>query len=1363
MSKKSTKALASATLMSLVLTTALSAGPVQAAPGKVTRTSGVDRYATAASVATTNWTTSPDVVLVSGEGYADAVSASALAKKLNAPILLTSRDQLNSDTQTALNQLKPKNIYVVGGNGSISSGVRDLLKKNNYNLIELGGVNRYETNAKVAQKLVDLGVKADEVMMVGGEGFSDALSVAPIAAAKGQILLLGMNNADYMQPVIDFVNNNKSKVTVIGTENVINSSIYNKVNATNRVNGGSDRFDTNMKVLTAYKDTVKLDKMYVANATGDGYADALVASAVAGKTGSPLILVDTDGSEGTTNAIKYIKANATKDKTDMNVIGGTGVVSANVEEQINKAIGDTPPSPVGDVESIDPVGLNGIKIVFGTDVDEDSAEEVSNYKVDGEQLTDKTAKAVLEDDNRTVFITLADAKKQSKEYEVTVKKGVITADGTNTIPSLDKPVTFTDTKAPTLKSVKASGQNKLTVEFTAPLDMKTISTLASKFRIKDQNITSFGLDTSNIPNTTTPLSEIKDSIKSTDGVHTWARKAEFYFDTKLPAGSNTLKVLEGDTDGVLTDAGGFSVKEETQDFNVDTKDGVLTVKDITAKCDPDGTLWVKFGREMDKKTALNASNYVLNNSSDTLQNLGATLKLKENDNTVKITGISSKINTGANNIFIDDSVRDAYGNAVDDDTRVNFTKEKDETKPTVLDAKIEDSETIRLRFSKDIDATYAIHSNNYVLKDSTGLDITSHIKEIKPSTGVKKSDGSWDDSKTWDIKMYKNPAEKGGSTDSTTDWRLTGSKYSLTIKNLADTTSNKNMMDPWDTQLTGTDDVAPKVTAVYAKSQTSTDSDWKQKVVVYFSEAMDVSTFTRDNFKYSNKSGDSKDLPSSADITHSDDNKSVTIKFPTNYAMNDSTKDDDNDVTGIIADGVKDEAGNKIDSFKNKGAIVAANGTIKLKDNCYRMVYDGDDILVKVQYDGSIDSNNTDKNDFKVAGETPDSLSIDKSDLVLRFGKDSIATSVSSYTALPGYALNPTSKAANDKPKKVDVLKYYAPDTAKFEVVTDTPVTRDIAGNKIAKESVAGVYDNSVAPKTTKDYWYATTPQMVNGVKEAAVVVTFDSKLYDNSGVVPDDFAFTVSGKTVKPAGVKVVNNNLVFLFKVNSDVSESDLNSFTSGTDVSVKLINANVVIKSVADGDGHYAQYKPSDKDKSDNRTATVSSTIDLNKLLTASSTPTPTPSGDVVAHTTTVKPSLDTGKKTMVIVTLANASDDGKYDIFYNGTKLTRLDAGVYSIDVTDDVTQAQADAKITSKAITPVTTAVAHTTSVKASLDTGKKTMINVVLTNASDDGKYDIFYNGTKLTRLDAGIYSIDVTDDVTQAQADAKITFSAVK
>ncbi len=324
------KKLAIITFTSLILNTTLTFTPAKASEEFVTRVSGANRYATAAKVATANWTTSYNVVLVSGEGYADAISASSLAKKLNAPILLTSSDTLSSDTQTALDTLKPTNIYVVGGTASISQIIRDGLKSK-YTLTELSGPDRYETNLAVAKELVKLGVSASDVMVVGGEGFADALSVAPIAAAKGQILLLANNNQTSMQPVINFVKNNKSTVTIVGTRYIISNSIKDAFGeSTTRVDGGSDRFDTNLKVLTAFNSDLKNNKLYVANAspsTPDNlYADALVASVLAGKYAAPLVLVDKYGSTATYNAMHYIRNIASSD-TYVQIVGGTEVVT----------------------------------------------------------------------------------------------------------------------------------------------------------------------------------------------------------------------------------------------------------------------------------------------------------------------------------------------------------------------------------------------------------------------------------------------------------------------------------------------------------------------------------------------------------------------------------------------------------------------------------------------------------------------------------------------------------------------------------------------------------------------------------------------------------------------------------------------------------------------------------------------------------------------------------------------------------------------------------------------------------------------------------------------------------------------------
>ncbi|MBC2581579.1 cell wall-binding repeat-containing protein [Clostridium sp. DJ247] len=1192
MSKKGTKALASATLMSLVLTTALSAGPVKAAAGQVTRIGAADRYATAAQVATTNWTTSDNVVLVSGEGYADAVSASVLAKTLNAPILLTKAADLSTDAKTALETLKPKNIYIVGGNASVSQAVRDQLKAD-YSLVELKGANRYETNVAVANELVkNHGVKADNVLVVGGEGFSDALSIAPVAATKGQILLLGNNNADSMKSVVDFVKANNSNVTVVGTTNVISDATLASLgtNAT-RVNGGSDRFDTNLKVLAQFKSDLKVDKLFVANASGDGYADALVASALAGKTASPLVLVGAAGDSATSNAVAYIKDNATK-TTDLNVVGGTGVVSDATVTDINNAVNPTTPAPgTGDatVASVTATNLNQIKVVFNTDVDEDSAELESNYKVDGTQLSEDNATANLADDKRTLTINLKDVKQQNKSYDVEVKDGILSDDKTESIAKYNTTITFADITAPTVSSVSVKGNSKLTVKFSEPVKM-TVDTLdlknavvtsatTTKLKINGQNISSFGLSKATAKNAVV--------AGSTTSAGVWADGIDLYFSSKLPSGSNTLKVSDGDANSVLCDAAGFIVQENTQDFTVDSVTTKPVIKEV--KADADGTLWVRFDRPMDKATATKASNYGLNTNGSTTGNMPANNgELKEGDATVKFKGVA--FNTGANTLYVSNSIKDAYGNKVDDDTKVSFDNTKDETKPTVTNVAMIDSSTIRVTFSKDIDKTYATKVSNYTLKDNSDLDITNHIAYIRPANSnitdnSTASVNSISNDNVWDIKM------KSGD-----DNKLTGSKYTLKIKNLIDTTSNRNVMDEYTTTLTGNDDVAPKIAqvssidtrlAVIAKN----DSD-HHKVVLFFTEAMDTDTLNDlSNYKYQNASGDTNSLPSSTKITASNDAKSVTIEFPSSYYVNGTPgKDNDNIIYKILTSGLKDESGNIIDSFANSGTVIAASNTSNViyKDKTYRVEDDGDDLLVKFQFDRSIDSDSLDKSEFRVAGETPDSVNIDGSNIVLRFNKDS--KGVTPTSTKPTYAYNPLYKA--ETLKKIEAIKLVGAD-AKLELVTGDVVDgkalvlKDITGAKVSNDTLATkVYDYLSAPKTTSDYWYATSNYNDgSGTTGAAVVLTFDNIIDLHSGIKTDDYTFTINGEEVKADKVAKNENTLVFIFQ-DAKASKFTASTETTTYTVGVALKNTSADIEALEDDNSNYAQYKPSSDDTTKTR---------------------------------------------------------------------------------------------------------------------------------------------------------------------------------
>ncbi|MCR1974576.1 cell wall-binding repeat-containing protein [Clostridium sporogenes] len=337
MNKKGTRMLASATALGIVLTM-LPSGNVKAAPGDVNKMPGKDRYETAANVATANWKEgAEDVIIASGEGYADSLSASVLAKKLNAPIILTKSEELHKSAKETLKTLKAKNLYVIGGNASVSQSIRDDLKKEGYALTELGGKNRFETNLAIANYLVEKhNVKVDEILVVNGkDGFSDALSAAPVAAAKGQILLIVGKDPSTADLASKFIQKHNSKVTVIGTEGVIPKAVYDKLGAKERVIGGANRFETNLNIMKYFK--LNIDKLYVANATGDGYADALVASALAGRTGSQLILTHTKDSQETKNAIDHIKS-IKNDKTEVGLVGGNSVIPEEVVNKIKEVV-----------------------------------------------------------------------------------------------------------------------------------------------------------------------------------------------------------------------------------------------------------------------------------------------------------------------------------------------------------------------------------------------------------------------------------------------------------------------------------------------------------------------------------------------------------------------------------------------------------------------------------------------------------------------------------------------------------------------------------------------------------------------------------------------------------------------------------------------------------------------------------------------------------------------------------------------------------------------------------------------------------------------------------------------------------------
>src|SRR5699024_2074892 len=137
---------------------------------------------TAVWVSRVSYDSSNSVIIANGNSFPDALSGSALANALEAPILLTSKEALSSEITKEITRLNPKNIFVLGSTGSVSENVENQLRSF-AKVTRLGGENRYETSALIAREVMDIYGKIG-VGLASGEDFPDALTSISFLDAK---------------------------------------------------------------------------------------------------------------------------------------------------------------------------------------------------------------------------------------------------------------------------------------------------------------------------------------------------------------------------------------------------------------------------------------------------------------------------------------------------------------------------------------------------------------------------------------------------------------------------------------------------------------------------------------------------------------------------------------------------------------------------------------------------------------------------------------------------------------------------------------------------------------------------------------------------------------------------------------------------------------------------------------------------------------------------------------------------------------------------------------------------------------------------------------------------------------------------
>jgi len=338
-------------ILAVVLASTLSYKVIASVP-TTKRLAGTDRYQTSLKVAQDGWSSSYYAILACGEDYPDALSSVPLAKKYDAPILLTHKTYVDSYILNELQSLNVGKVFIIGGTGSISDNVVNQLTALGIQTERVGGVDRYDTSVKIAEKFG----KVDTLTVATGQDYADAISIGPAAAAMGVPVILVPKNImpdgtkNYIQDLNTIINADYSnlqkgqtanssnqgqfrnmKIFVVGDNSIVSDNVVRefentfKDDVTDQQFGnveritGSDKYERNINIIARFlekstgttkhynndsddsrdddytktqystkNDLFSMNNLYIAS--GDGFADALAGAAEAAKNKAPVIL-----------------------------------------------------------------------------------------------------------------------------------------------------------------------------------------------------------------------------------------------------------------------------------------------------------------------------------------------------------------------------------------------------------------------------------------------------------------------------------------------------------------------------------------------------------------------------------------------------------------------------------------------------------------------------------------------------------------------------------------------------------------------------------------------------------------------------------------------------------------------------------------------------------------------------------------------------------------------------------------------------------------------------------------------------------------------------------------------------------------
>lgn len=328
----------------------------------VKRRMGENREATSVALSTWAFDTADTAILASAQAYPDALVSGPLAGSLDAPVLLTNRDDLPEDVESEIRRLGADQVYVIGGEVAIGGAVEDELARDlpDVAVERIGGADRFATAARVADKVLG-GATTDEVLLSLGRhadpsrAFPDALSAGAFGADQ-QLPVLLTNGDELPEPTADALEAMApDTVRVFGGSVAISEEVADEARDASgsevRRFAGKTRYDTSRlaaeellarRGITGPSDGDSLLDLIFAS--GTNWPDALGAGAAAAETGALFLLTDPrdlDGAAATRSFLERWDGRIGR----ASVAGGPVAISGTVLNQLSPYVSDDEREP----------------------------------------------------------------------------------------------------------------------------------------------------------------------------------------------------------------------------------------------------------------------------------------------------------------------------------------------------------------------------------------------------------------------------------------------------------------------------------------------------------------------------------------------------------------------------------------------------------------------------------------------------------------------------------------------------------------------------------------------------------------------------------------------------------------------------------------------------------------------------------------------------------------------------------------------------------------------------------------------------------------------------------------------------------